>query len=234
MGKMKYVASFIARQSDKALFVGLYSMNGSKTISREEFHQLPSTIELFNRGMTESEGETKRMTRKWFDLSLMEDFYPSWKGKLIIDWPPPGRSWWRRAHKNIMPMHAILQDSALVSAMKPWNEIVLTNHELNSMPTRWQDALQQWKGIYYIFDSSDGKAYVGSAYGADNLLGRWKVYAVNGHGGNKLLKGRDPKSFVYSILQIVSHDTDPAEVIRLESTWKIRLHTREPDGLNDN
>ena len=31
----------------------------------------------------------------------------------------------------------------------------------------------QWRGIYYIFDTSDAKGYVGSAYGEYNPLGRW-------------------------------------------------------------
>ena len=104
----------------------------------------------------------------------------------------------------------------------------------NEIPPRWEFALDQWRGIYYIFDQSDGKAYIGSAYGSENLLGRWRGYSSSGHGGNKLLKGRDPKNFVYSILQIVSHDADPDDVIRLESTWKERLHTRGKFGLNEN
>jgi hypothetical protein len=35
-------------------------------------------------------------------------------------------------------------------------------------------------------------------------------------------------------LQRVSPDMEPSEVIRLESSWKERLHTRKPYGLNDN
>jgi type I restriction enzyme, R subunit len=37
-----------------------------------------------------------------------------------------------------------------------------------------------------------------------------------------------------SILQRVSPDMDAADVIRLESSWKLRLQTRHPLGLNDN
>ena len=29
-------------------------------------------------------------------------------------------------------------------------------------------------------------------------------------------------------------DMEADEIIRLEATWKARLHTRHPDGLNDN
>jgi hypothetical protein len=102
------------------------------------------------------------------------------------------------------------------------------------LPTRWKSRLSEWRAIYYIFDASDGKGYVGSAYGDTNLLGRWLGYAAKGHGGNVLLRQRDPKQFQFSILQRVSPDMDAADVIRLEATWKERLHTRHPVGLNDN
>jgi len=41
-------------------------------------------------------------------------------------------------------------------------------------------------------------------------------------------------AFIFTILQRVSPDMEPDDVIRLESSWKQRLHTRQPYGLNDN
>jgi hypothetical protein len=35
-------------------------------------------------------------------------------------------------------------------------------------------------------------------------------------------------------LQRVSPDMDAADIIALEGSWKQRLHTRQPHGLNDN
>lgn len=174
-----------------------------------------------------------RSTVLQFDLAL-SDVYSSWNGRLIVDWPPPERSWWRRAHRNVMPVRAILEDSLLDAAMPSWDEIVLTREDLSVLPRRWRSALPQWRGIYYIFDSSDGKGYVGSAYGETNILGRWETYAASGHGENRLLRQRDPKNFQFTILQRVSPDLEAADVIRLESSWKQRLHTRAPHGLNDN
>ena len=118
--------------------------------------------------------------------------------------------------------------------MPDWNELDLGWHEINLLPRPWRLALSHWRGIYYIFDTSDGKGYVGSAYGAENLLGRWRNYAASGHGGNTLLRRREPKTLRFSILQRVSPDMDATDVIRLEATWKDRLHTRAPIGLNDN
>ncbi len=104
---------------------------------------------------------------------------PKFQG-LVVEWPPPERSWWRRAHRNASPVLAILEDSALVPALREWDEIVLKWEELGILPMRWKSALSEWWGIYFIFDASEGKGYVGSAYGESNLLGRWMNYAVSG------------------------------------------------------
>jgi hypothetical protein len=88
--------------------------------------------------------------------------------------------------------------------------------------------------MWDIFDTSDGKGYVGAAYGEGNLLDRWQNYAASGHGGNCLLRPRDPRSFRFSILQRVSPDMDAGDIIQIESSWKQRLHTHKPYGLNDN
>ena len=184
-------------------------------------------------GMRGFQREERRPSILWFDL-VQTDFYANWKGKLIVGWPPPERSWWRRAHRNEMPVLAVLEESVLDKAMPPWDEISLTWEQLGILPTRWKSSLSQWRGVYYIFDTSDGKGYVGSAYGKENLLGRWLNYSVSGHGGNVLLRKRDPKNLRLTILQRVSPDMEADDVIRLESTWKERLHTRQPFGLNDN
>ena len=229
-----YVASFIGHEPGRALFIGLYSIESSRVMTREEFWQVPAYTEMRAFGMRGFAEDDPRSSILWFDLELRSDFYPHWKGKLIVDWPPPERSWWRRAHRNVMPIHAILEDSALDSSMPEWTEIVLRWEELGVLPKRWRSALSQWRGIYYIHDETDGKGYVGSAYGEDNLLGRWLNYAARGHGGNRLLRQRDPRRFRFSILQRVSPDMGARDVIRLEASWKERLHSHSPSGLNDN
>lgn len=233
MKRAEFVASFIAGGAGKALFIGLYKIAGCKSVDRKTFWEIPANIELKKFGMRGFTENSKRSSALWFKLDLT-DCYASWKGKLVVGWPPPERSWWRRAHRNQMPILAVHEDSELDQVMPDWQEISLTWEELGVLPTRWKALLSQWRGIYYIFDSSDGKGYVGSAYGKSNLLGRWRSYAASGHGGNKLLKKRDPQHFHFGILQRVSPDMDEADVIQLETTWKQRLHTRAPHGLNDN
>lgn len=229
----KFVASFIGREAGKALFIGLYAIGASRPLTREQYWKIPAYIEMKALGMRGFGDQESRRSILWFDLSL-QPFYAEWKGKLVIRWPPPERSWWRRAHKNEMPVLAVLEESALDKEMPNWENICLTWEQLRLVPTPWKAKLSEWRAIYYIFDVSDGKGYVGSAYGETNLLGRWLGYAAHGHGGNALLRQRDPKHFRFSILQRVSPDMDAADVIRLEGTWKERLHTRSPVGLNDN
>jgi len=235
MERAGYVAAFIGHEPGKALFVGLYSKEGSKSITPSQYWRIAANVELKAFGVKGFTKESPRSTILWFDLSLV-DFYPHWKGKLIVRWPRPDRNWHRWAHKpkNEMPVLAILEESALDAAMPEWNAIDLAWKELGQLPTRWKSALNEWRCIYYIFDTSDGKGYVGSAYGDNNLLGRWLNYGARGHGGNRLLRHRDPQNFRFSILERVSPDMDASDVIHLETTWKERLHTRQPFGLNVN
>jgi len=231
MQRSEYLASFVAHGPGKALFVGLYRIGSSRRLTREQFWRIQAYGELARFGWN-GFGE-HRSSVLWFDLKL-EPFYADWKGKLVIGWPPPERSWWRRAHLNAFPVLAVLEDSALDRETRAWDEIALTREDLGVLPSRLKSMLSQWRGIYYIFDVSDRRGYVGSAYGRENILQRRLAYARTGHGGNVRLRKRDPKNFRFSILQRVSPDMDEAAVIRLEGTWKERLHTRDPDGLNDN
>jgi hypothetical protein len=251
MQNAEYVASFIGRERGKALFVGLYANNGSRPITPKEYWKKSVNIDLKAFGVEGFTDEVARDEKRpcilWFDLKLTE-FYAEWRGKLIVRWPPPGIAWHRWAHrpKNKMPVHAVLEDSALDAAMPKWQAIDLTWNQLRLIPKHWETKFSEWRCIYYIFDTLDGKGYVGAAYGDNNLpddsttedrgnlFKRWRDYAARGHGGNKLLRDRDPGTFRYTILERVSPDTKKADVIRLESSWKDRLHTRSPFGLNDN
>ncbi len=228
-----HVATFIGREPGKALFVGLYEIKGSKSINEKQFWQMPGNIEMRKYGMRGFVANQGRPKVLWFNLVLL-DFYSEWKGRLVVNWPPPERSWWRRAHKNNFLISCIHDENQLVAGMAEWDMLNLAWAELGTMPTVWKAAIRQWRGVYYIFDTVLRKGYVGSASGSENILGRWLGYAASGHGGNKLLKPCDPNNFRFSILQRVSPDMSAAEVVQLENTWKERLHTRAPLGLNEN
>jgi len=117
-----FVASFIGVEPGRALFVGLYSIVRSRPLTAEEYRRDPIFIELKKFGMKDPEIERRPVL--YFDL-LRTAFHESWKGKLIIEWPPPERSWWRRCHKNNMSIVAILEDSALHATMPRWDELAV-------------------------------------------------------------------------------------------------------------
>jgi hypothetical protein len=230
MSRAKFVASFIGHEAGKAVFVGLYKVNGHKTLSYTQYWKEPLNAEL--RDKYELTGPGDKTPTLWFYLDLL-DFHKEWKGKLIVCWPGKELSWWRWADRNAFQIHAITEDSILDREMPKWDQLILTWNEIAVLPKRWCDRISQWRGIYFILDERDGKGYVGAAYGEDNLLGRWHNYAKSGHGGNKELLKRKPENFRFSILQLVPHDMEPEDVQSLEASWKDRLHTRE-FGLNDN
>lgn len=101
----------------------------------------------------------------------------------------------------------------------------------------WKAVLQNQKGVYLISDISNGKKYVGSAYGENMILGRWMAYVKTGHGGNIGLKDLKfdhiKEHFRYSILDIFKATTNDKVIIERESWWKEVLQTRE-FGYNEN
>ncbi len=122
-----------------------------------------------------------------------------------------------------------------------YENIHLSWHELKRVIEKkdWKTALENQKGVYLITDISTGKRYVGSAYGKDMLLGRWRSYVDNGHGGNIDLKGLDfdviKSNFRYSVLDIYKSTINDEIIIKRESYWKrVLLTTDERFGYNKN
>ena len=101
----------------------------------------------------------------------------------------------------------------------------------------WKTALQNQKGVYLITDASNGKMYVGSAYGETMLWNRWKQYAQSGHGENKQLKeletGHLQSHMRFSILEIFKSTISDEAIIARESWWKEVLLSRQ-FGYNSN
>lgn len=97
------------------------------------------------------------------------------------------------------------------------------------------------KGVYLICDKSNGKKYVGSAYGDAGIWSRWACYIGTGHGWNDELtklvceKGINyaRNNFTFSLLEIMTMTTPDKSILDRESFWKNVLLTRE-HGYNKN
>jgi len=202
-------------------------------------------------GTFENHGEiaAKRTTTvRYFDLRPTEFLEPL-ANRLVVEWDTP-RVWHRRAAKAAnMPVLEIADRDK--EPFPGFDNVLLTFHELGEMVTDhryvdWQTALSQVQGVYLITDSSNGKQYVGKADGTERILGRWKNYAGDGHGGNRALrelaqasigaggtKTDHARHFVFSILRVFGPSTSSSEVDAAESHYKKALMSRE-FGLNRN
>lgn len=230
MTKARWAASFIGQEAGHATFAGLYEIGSHRVLDLDGYKTFPGNAELEELGMGGRSSEMGDCLA--FELTLL-DAWQEWSGRLTIRWPLPYQNWWRWAGRATFPVQSIEAESRFVPAMPAWEDIVLSWSELRSLPAAWEAALSQWRGIYYIHDRARHAGYVGSAYGADNLLGRWRDYARSGHGGNRDLRRSKPEDLKFSILQRTSPDIQLEEIVALEASWKNRLHTREA-GLNLN
>jgi hypothetical protein len=67
-----YIASFIRHGAGKALFVGLYSIEGSRRINRKEFWSIPEHVEMKRFDLEDiPKGNNSKM---FLDLVLQKDF----------------------------------------------------------------------------------------------------------------------------------------------------------------
>jgi len=180
-----------------------------------------------------------------YDTELL-DFRKDLIGRLVIHFHRPGRQSYLKLEKWVdkLKVVEILRKPYSVKEF-PGYENVLIDFDLLKIiiereEPKWKTALSSVKGVYIITDRSNGKIYVGSAYGEDSFWSRWSLYAKNGHGGNKELKkiidekGREYASnFQFSILEVRAPTTDKDEIQKRESHWKNVLKSRE-FGYNEN
>ena len=98
----------------------------------------------------------------------------------------------------------------------------------------WKSALEKVKGVYLIADRSNGKKYVGAAYGEFGIWARWSCYMGTGHGYNdeltRLIREKGiayaRENFVFSLLEYRPMKTDDRVIIARESYWKGVLLSR--------
>ena len=233
----KYAASFVVNDQGEARFVGLYRVLRWAYRSYTELAADPHRTALAGKitGETISfydgrEGDGRAV----FDLELLPDF-AALKGRLIVP-RPAGRAFLRLAENCSLPITRIEETARFIPPMPSWDGLVMTAQDIRTIPQPWADKLSQWRGIYHIVDISDGARYVGSAYGEENILGRWRAHVQRDRGVTVELAKRDPIHFRFSILELLAPNAVMEDVVGREGSWKERLATREPHigGLNKN
>lgn len=115
-------------------------------------------------------------------------------------------------------------------------------HIIRTSKPDWRGALLNVKGIYVIFDKSNGKKYVGSAYGGTGVWSRWSTYINTGHGFtdelSKIIESHGIEyarsNFRVSLLEYRPARTDDQIIRDRENYWKVALMSRLPYGYNKN
>ncbi|MDR2052723.1 MAG: GIY-YIG nuclease family protein [Treponema sp.] len=167
--------------------------------------------------------------------------YEKYFGRLVIKYKNDSQNLIRNADSviNKCEFYQILPDIFDNDIFPGYDKVKVSWLELSRVIDKdsWKTALQNQKGVYLITDKSNGKMYVGSAYGDNMILGRWKSYINNGHGGNVGLKKVDfehiKNHFYFTILDIYKSTIDDKIIIERESWWKDVLNSREY-GYNEN
>ena len=212
------LASFVVTEARKTVFVGIYRVNHVGTCP-------PGSIDALLKH------DVSGYVR--YDLQLLEDL-ADYRDKVVIDWGAGARSWHQRATRQAKPVIEIAEQYE--PRFPGFREFVRPVDEVPSLPNGWQQVLRSVKGVYVLVDVDSGQQYVGSAKGADSLLGRWMDYAAGGDGGDVGLKaaargGR--RNYQVSVLEVVDASTPDDTIEQIESYWKNKLLSRR-FGLNRN
>ena len=212
------LASFVVTEARKTVFVGMYMVDGVDKCP-------PGSIDPLLKD--DISGQFK------YELQLV-DALASYQDMLVIDWGAGARTWVQRAANQAKPVIEIAHQYE--PRFPGFRVFVRLVDDIPSLPNGWQQVLRSVKGVYLLVDVDSGQQYVGSAKGADSLLGRWMNYAAGGDGGDVALKAaaRDGRrSYQVSVLEVVDENTPDDTVEQIESYWKKKLLSRE-FGLNRN
>ncbi|WKN41709.1 GIY-YIG nuclease family protein [Tunicatimonas pelagia] len=167
--------------------------------------------------------------------------YEKYFGRIVIEFKENTRQVIRKAESVIDKCKVVqILESTFDDDLFPgYENVYLSWQDLKRVLHKnvWKTALENQKGVYLITDSSNGKMYVGSAYGTNMLHGRWSQYLNNGHGGNEGLKKLSfdhiKSNFYYSILDIYKSTIEDNIIIKRESWWKKVLGSKT-FGYNEN
>jgi hypothetical protein len=234
--KRALMAAFVNVGGNDYRFAGLFRVVGSqfKTMAELDADPRRRTLQadydddVFAE-LGKKSGQTGRLEFSLAPHVQMENLI----GRLLARKPVGIRNYRFLAENLECPIIEIARQRQLVPPPPDWKNFVVTATELRTLPSEWATRLAGWRGVYLIVDERYGERYVGSAYGVENLLGRWKAHVKGETGVTVELGKRETSLFRFSILQLLLHDAASSDVLAIEANWKHRLHTRVW-GLNKN
>ena len=212
------LASFIVTEAKKTVFVGMYRVEDVGVAPPGSFDALLK----------------HDVTGKYqYELRLI-DKLASYQDMVVIDWGAGTRTWVQRAENQPKPVLEIAhQYEPRFPGFRSFTRLV---DEVPGLPNGWQQVLRSVKGVYLLVDVDSGQQYVGSAKGADSLLGRWMDYAGGGDGGDVALRAaakEGRRTYQVSVLEVVDENTPDDTIEQIESFWKNKLLSHS-FGLNRN
>ena len=178
--------------------------------------------------------EVKARNKDSYTIELLEKGQ-EYIGRLLVQYPGPGvpgSAFYLENHYAKMIVSQIFDKPYSGENFCGYESI---NHDFHILETifktgksDWKAALENVKGVYLIVDKSNGKMYVGSAYGESGIWSRWACYIGTGHGWNdELTKLIDQEGFDYarknlkfSLLEYRAMKTDDQVIIDREQYWK--------------
>jgi hypothetical protein len=149
-------------------------------------------------------------------------------------------------HYNDLLVSEILPTSYSGEAFCGYDEIDVSFSMLESIMKiqrpDWKAALENAKGVYVVTDASNGKRYIGSAYGSTGIWSRWGCYINTGHGYNDELThiidkhgiAHARQNFRFALLEHRTPKTDDDLIKQREKYWKDVLLSRGKYGYNRN
>lgn len=205
-----------------ALFVGVTRINDRWPWDGTRLPILQDPIEIAK--------EASSAGMEAFDLEWLQVARPYCE-RILIGWGGSTRSWSQWAYRHRKEILEIRME-AQVPPFPGFSKFKARVSDLAEFPQAWVGALASVRGVYLLV-TDDGEQYVGSAYGTEGFMGRWRSYQLDGHGGNVRLQARRLLDFSISILEVASPDMSAEDIIARESFWKAKLGSRA-HGLNAN
>lgn len=182
-----------------------------------------------------------------YEIAALPGFEPFvGRLKVRLKRPKRGRAFNFENHFPGMTVGEILPVPYSGEPFRGYDEIDIDFTTLESIikleKSDWRTALEHAKGVYLITDTSNGRRYVGSAYGGTGLWSRWQCYVQTGHGYNddfcRIIRTSGinyaRKNFRFTLLEHRTPKTDDVTIIAREQYWKSVLMTRSEYGYNKN